>query len=394
MLIILFVLTLGMPWLSLLHRPETAPGRYSLHLSIWVAILIAGWWAVATLYRTISLMIAWQYLRSVRQNAVPVRFDLDAVEIGRNRRPRVCTSASVDTPVIVGFFRPVLLLPDWLAPQLSAEEFRQIALHECAHLRRYDDWTNLWLQIGMTIFPLNPTLLWLNRRIGVQRELACDAAVVAATARPTEYAASLVQIASQRRLANPLRFALAAWGRQSEISQRVHALLEQPREWTRVQRTVATTSALGLLLFSVAGLALAPRFVSLQAPVAMTAGISQHRASAEVADEVFSGHPQSATAHFVPASFMESSVPQVRLGGNHGVSHTRKRAVPKDIARADFDRTEKTFSRRRVRASDADLRDSSVVAFQYEAPVRAVPVLFIPTYLAVPVSGGWIMIRL
>jgi beta-lactamase regulating signal transducer with metallopeptidase domain len=393
-LIVLFVLTMGLPWLSLLHPPEPAPVRHSLHLSVWVASVIAGWWAVATLYRTISLMIAWQYLREVRRNAVPVTFDLDALNIGVSRRPLVCTSASVDTPVIVGFFRPVLLLPEWLAPTLSTEEFRQIALHECEHLRRRDDWTNLWLQIGMTMFPLNPALLWLNRRIGVQRELACDAAVVAATARPTDYAASLVHIASQRRLENPLRFALAAWGRQSEISQRVHALLEQPCEWTGLQRAVANSSMISLLLVSVTALAFTPQFVSIKTPVAMNVASSQNPASTETVAEVLSSHPEPAAVHFVPTSYATPPVANLRLSGNHGISPTHKRRVRQSITAATFHQTDEAFSSRLARVSDAEIWDSSVVAVRHEAPARALPVLFVPTYLAVPVSGGWIVIQL
>jgi beta-lactamase regulating signal transducer with metallopeptidase domain len=393
-LIVLFVLTMGMPWLSLLHTPESAPVRHSLHLSVWVAIVIAGWWVVATLYRTISLMIAWQYLREVRRNAVPVTFDLDALNISVSRRPLVCTSASVDTPVIVGFFQPVLLLPAWLAPTLSTGEFCQIALHECEHLRRGDDWTNLWLQIGMTMFPLNPALLWLNRRIGVQRELACDAAVVAATARPTDYAASLVHIASLRRLENPLRFALAAWGRQSEISQRVHALMEQPPEWTGLRRAVAISSMISLLLVSVAALAFAPQFVSIKTPVAMNVASSQNPASADTVAEVLSSHPEPAAVHFVPTSYATPPVANLRLSGNDEILPTQKRRVLQSITKATFHQTDEAFSRRLARVSDVEIRDPSVVAVRYEAPARALPVLFVPTYLAVPVSGGWIMIQL
>lgn len=393
-LVILFVLTLGLPWLSLLHPARAAQASHSLHISVWVAIVIAGWWAVATLYRTVSLMLAWQYLRQVRRNAVSVSFDLEGVDVPVNRRPRVCTSASVDTPVIVGFLHPVLLLPEWLAPTLSAEEFRQIALHECEHLRRHDDWINLWLQIGMTIFPLNPALLWLNRRIGMQRELACDAAVVAATARPTDYAASLVHMASNRRLGNPLRFALAAWGPQSEISQRVHALLEQPREWTGWQRTIATSAMMVLLLVSAGALAFTPQVVSVPTSFAMTAGSSQNRGAAEMVAEVSSSHSEPASVHFVPTSYTTPRVSNVRFREKRGISPSQKRRLRQSMDMTSFHQTEEAFSRRLTRVSDAEMQDSAVVAVQHEAPVRAVPVLFVPTYLAVPVSGGWIMIQL
>ena len=393
-LITLFVLTLGVPWLSLLHPTKPTHSSHSLQISGWIAVAIAGWWAAATLYRTISLLIAWQYLREVRRNALPFQFDLESLGISVKRSPLVCTSAFVDTPVIVGFFRPVLLLPEWLAPALGAEEFFQIALHECEHLRRRDDWTNLWLQIGMALFPLNPALQWLNRRIGVQRELACDAAVVAATARPTDYAASLVNIASRHRFGNTLRFALAAWGRQSEISQRVHALLEQPPQGTRLQRTAATGSAIALLLASVVGLAFIPQLVRLKEPLPLTMASTQHRASIENATEAVSTHLEPSAVHFLPTSYVAPPAANVQPGAKSRVLLKRKRRVQEPVYTADIFRTEEDFSRRPVRDSDAATQSSSAVSVQYEAPVRAVPVLFVPTYLAVPVSGGWIMIQL
>jgi beta-lactamase regulating signal transducer with metallopeptidase domain len=393
-LVMLFVLSLGIPWLSLLHRSAAAPAAHSLQVSFWIAFLLAGWWLAATLYRTMSLVLAWQYLAKVRRTAVPVAFPLEASDMGVRRRPRVCTSALVDTPVIVGFFRPMLLLPDWLAPTLTSEQFRQIALHECEHLRRCDDWTNLWLQIGITLFPLNPALLWLNRRIGVQRELACDAAVVAATARPVDYAASLVSIASQRRLAGSLQFALAAWGRQSEISQRVHALLQQPRQWTGMQRAAAMGAGMVLMLLSVAGLSLAPQLVSVKTPFSITAKGLQNRALPEPIAEVSYSSPETAAVRFRPTSYTVTTLTHTQPIAHHVVSSARNRRAPLAMRRSNSLRSTEAVSARLARVSDGDAPERSVVAVQYETRMQTIPALFVPTYLAVPVSGGWIMIQL
>jgi beta-lactamase regulating signal transducer with metallopeptidase domain len=393
-LIILFALSMGIPGLSLLHPAAPAHPIHGLQISMGVAIAIAGFWAAATLYRTISLMIAWQYLRDVRRSALPAKYNLEALDIDISRRPMVCMSAFVDTPVIVGFSHPVLLLPEWLTPTLSTEEFRQIALHECEHLRRRDDWTNLWLQIGMTLFPLNPALRWLNRRIAAQRELACDAAVVATTARPTEYAASLVNIASQRRFANTLRLALAAWGRQSEISQRVHALLEQPPSGTRTQRIAGTGPSICLVIASVVGLAFAPQFVTLKVPLRVTLAANQNDASIENVVEARPSHAAPSAVHFVATSYDAPPVANVQPDAKPKVSLTRKHRIRPTLSAADPPYAVEALSRRIARPSEAEFQDLRVVDVQYEAPVRAVPVLFVPTYLAVPVSGGWIMIQL
>ena len=106
-----------------------------------------------------------------------------------------------------------------MVPLLTEEELHRIAVHECEHLRRHDDWLNLLLQVGMVLSPLNPALFWLSRSIGVQRELACDDAVVATTGDPIAYASCLARLAEQRmQQRNHLRLALAAWERKSELA--------------------------------------------------------------------------------------------------------------------------------------------------------------------------------
>ena len=163
--------------------------------------------------------------------------------------------------MVLGFRERRLLLPPWMVPTLSYKELRQITLHECEHLRRHDDWSNLLLQIILMLFPLHPALAWLHRRIRVQRELACDAAVVAATARPLAYATCLTRLAEKRIQRNHLRLALAAWGRESELLQRVNALLRQATAWNRRQSGVAAGAGAVVLFTLSVAIARVPPFV-------------------------------------------------------------------------------------------------------------------------------------
>ena len=102
----------------------------------------------------------------------------------------------------------------------------QIVLHELEHLRRRDDWLNLIQKVGLVFFPLNPGLLWVDRKLSVERELACDAGVVASTAQPFEYARCLTRLAEHRSRYRRLALSLAAWSRQSEVGRRIMSLLQ------------------------------------------------------------------------------------------------------------------------------------------------------------------------
>ncbi|MEI4861539.1 M56 family metallopeptidase, partial [Klebsiella pneumoniae] len=81
------------------------------------------------------------------------------------------------------------LIPDWLFARMTAGELEQIVMHEAEHLRRRDDWTNLLQKLCLVLFPLNPALVWMERRLCREREMACDEGVIRMTRAPRAYAA-------------------------------------------------------------------------------------------------------------------------------------------------------------------------------------------------------------
>ena len=226
-LLCLFAGALLLPWIHVQH-PSGSAAHHALQLPPWMAPIIAVCWLTAVVVRGAQLYVAWRHLSSVRRNAVPLEVQGTTEVRGGRRGALLCSSSQVNSPSILGFGSPCLMLPDWMVPLLTSTDLQQIALHECEHLRRGDDWINLLLQVGMTLAPLNPAMMWLNRQIRVQRELAVDSAVVARTAEPLSYAACLTRLAQHRREQGHLRLAVAAWERRSELAQRVHALLSRP----------------------------------------------------------------------------------------------------------------------------------------------------------------------
>ncbi len=71
-------------------------------------------------------------------------------------------------------------------------------LHEVGHLRRADDWINLLQKLSLVVFPLNPMLMWIERRLCLERELACDDDVLRLTKAPKAYATCLTNLAERR----------------------------------------------------------------------------------------------------------------------------------------------------------------------------------------------------
>jgi uncharacterized protein YjbI with pentapeptide repeats/beta-lactamase regulating signal transducer with metallopeptidase domain len=193
------------------------------------------------------------------------------------REISVRLSEEIETPVAVGFRRPVILIPTGLAPDGGLGAIETLVLHEHAHLRRYDDWTNLLQRAIERMFWFHPLIWALGRRIALEREIAADDAVVEATGRPDEYARSLWQLAREMRMSAHTVVAPGAFFTRKQISIRIEALLERRPVARGLRRIAAGAVSLTALGCTVAAAASAPAIVlPLPAPtsalVASSAG--------------------------------------------------------------------------------------------------------------------------
>jgi hypothetical protein len=346
---------------------------------------------LASLFRAVALVTAWRRLRAVRNQAIPIEIaGIDGFDAG-TRRARLCVSAGVDSPTIVGFREPRLLLPTWMKPLLSEDDLRQIALHECEHLRRYDDWSNVLLQVALVLCPLNPALIWLERRIAMQRELACDAAVVASTARPIAYATCLTRLAEQRMYQNRLSLALAAWGRQSELGQRIDSLLAQPSRWTAHQSRIAATATAAVLFAGTVVLARTPFAVQVvAAPAASNIATTAAPQPAISSDANPYGMKTVQAAFYFNPPAPAHGTPTVKRHGlpskKAGARKRNGQVLP--AQQAFFLRTSATEWHRTVR-HEADVETD----FDHAA-IRFVTTEFSSPYVAVPTANGWLVFQL
>lgn len=248
------------------------------HLNPLWSLAIAGLWLALSLWRGAQLAVSAIHLRRVAARAVRVQPEapIQALLEGgsRSRCAELCTSAEVERPSVAGFFHPRILLPLGLYGQLSASELEQIVLHEMEHLRRGDNWTNLAQKAALALFPLNPVLSWVERRLSAERELACDDRVLRSTGAPKAYAVCLTRLAEYSIVRRSLSLALGAWERRPELARRVHRILRRPDAPMNARWAMLATGS--LILGAAAGsvmLARSPQLVSFapHAPVAVQA---------------------------------------------------------------------------------------------------------------------------
>jgi hypothetical protein len=279
-------LAAGLPWVHFVATGGGAAGsgatRGAVQLGMGWSLGIAGVWLAIAAVRLGRLAVQGVRLRAVWREAKPVAVSSEVARLLESvplRRVELCASESamVDRPSVIGFFAPRILIPTWLLEQLTGanagQELVQIVLHEVEHLRRGDDWLNLLQKVSLAVFPLNPALVWIERRLCSERELACDDGVLRVTGAPRQYATCLTALAerslerreSERRGAVAL--ALGALGRPSELSRRVYRILHRQPALRPVWAgalCVALTAGLGL---GAVELARSPELVSFAGPV-------------------------------------------------------------------------------------------------------------------------------
>ena len=193
-------------------------------------LAIGGLWIVASIVRAVALGNQMVRLRRLWKGAMPIEGE-GAIQTSlagvTPRSAQVCTTKELDKPAVIGFFAPRILIPEWLFARLTREELEHVILHESEHLRRHDDWMNLAQKVCLVVFPLNPALAWMDRRLASEREMACDEGVVRATKAPRAYAASLASLAERGLKHKTEALALGAWQRRPELVERVHRILRR-----------------------------------------------------------------------------------------------------------------------------------------------------------------------
>ncbi len=266
---------------------STAPHAW-LQLDARWTLALAALWLLASIARATSLILHIARLRRLWRTATPVRAPIVA---GTRRTFEVCATKSLDRPSVIGFFAPRILIPDWLLPRLTPDELHQIVLHEATHLARRDDWTNLFQKLCLVLFPLNPALWAIDRRLAKEREMACDEAVVRITKAPRAYAACLASLAERGLAYRKEALSLGAWQRRSELVDRVHRILRAPRRVQPVAaRILLGTFGCGLVAGTVE-LARCPQLVAFVSPQPASAAIHDEAAS-QLGDAVYPTNPR------------------------------------------------------------------------------------------------------
>jgi len=372
-----------------------------LQVDVRWSFAIAALWLIVSLVRAVKLVMSAVRLRGIWKRAVPVEGCDEVLLAAGFRGVELCTSKDVDRPSVIGFFSPRILIPEELFARLTTEEFGQIVLHEVGHLRRADDWINLLQKLSLVLVPLNPVLMWVERRLCLERELACDDDVLQLTKAPKAYATCLANLAEHRLGRRAAALSLGAWERKSELARRVHSiLLGGKRMGTAQARVVMSVVVLGLLGGS-AELARCPQLVSFsRAALPVSAAEAQNSSGAGLGYVPVAFHPSDNVRGAAHETLLKASMPVDR--GIHPVKSTVVKHRRAPVRNSVLQRSRQDSAGVRPTrgwvvltswdgSEDATERPGMVLSGGL--PGTQLRVISI-SYAAVPTAGGWLVIQL
>jgi TonB family protein len=188
-------------------------------------------WTLVVLALTLRLAHGWVRVQRIRRKATNANGEALRNAIGRmatalriRKTIRVTESPAVDVPTVIGWLRPMILVPASALAQLSPVQLEAIVAHELAHIRRHDYIVNALQNVAETLFFYHPGVWWLSRQVRIEREHCCDDLAVEACGDRLLYARALATLEESRQPL--LAFGMSATG--GSLLSRVRRLLGAP----------------------------------------------------------------------------------------------------------------------------------------------------------------------
>jgi beta-lactamase regulating signal transducer with metallopeptidase domain len=237
----------------------------------WATAIFVCWTVVAAL-AGIRLALGVRKLKRLRASCTPIQISefpaLQAMvdQFRRIRSVEICSSSALRVPTAIGFLKPVIVVPEWALAELSEDDLKAVVLHELAHLRRRDDWTNLAQKTLRAVFFFHPAVWWVDKKLALEREMACDELVLAETGNRRAYAECLVSLAEKSVVRRGLAMAQALLSRARETSLRLERILHsnQPRAVTARDFQPILAVAAGVAIVGVVLLGRTPKLIAFQ----------------------------------------------------------------------------------------------------------------------------------
>jgi TPR repeat protein/beta-lactamase regulating signal transducer with metallopeptidase domain len=181
--------------------------------SLSIVTILFALWACGAVATYVWWLVRWLRMRAILRNASPLQHGAPIP---------IKSSPALLEPGLFGIFRPILVLPKGIVACLTRQQLDAILTHELTHWRRHD---NLWAALHMIVeglFWFHPLVWWIGRRLVVERERACDEAVIQSSCERKAYAEAILTVC-RNYLRQPLHCVSGVGG--GDLQARVSAII-------------------------------------------------------------------------------------------------------------------------------------------------------------------------
>jgi len=240
---------------KLMPRPAapTFVRYFNQHLPSIVVVWLLGITVLAL--RLLGGLAYVQRLRHYQSQPLPSawqqRLHQLSQQIRVSRPVRLAESSLVKVPLVIGYFKPLILLPIGTITGMPAIQVEAILAHELAHIRRLDYLVNLFQSVMEIIFFYHPAIWWLSGCVREEREHCCDDTAIATCGDSLIYAKALANLEALHLQAPALAMALT--GRSGSLLNRIERFMQHPRRKPSFSEGMVATLVLlaGLLAVTV-----------------------------------------------------------------------------------------------------------------------------------------------
>src|SRR5262245_27225338 len=217
----------------------------ALQATLWSQRILLTWCVGVIVFATRLVMgwrLSWQLVKSAEETLTPgvmEIFENVRERLGLGGPIRLLAHVRLDSPVVVGWLRPLVLLPVSLISGFTPDQLRAILAHELAHIRRHDFVVNILQRCVESILFYHPAVWWVSKRIRAEREHCCDDIAIRLCGSRKIYAEALIEL-ERARQPRPALAVAAADGAVLQRFRRVLGMRTFVVDWQ---------SAAGTLLF-------------------------------------------------------------------------------------------------------------------------------------------------
>ncbi|MDG1438783.1 MAG: M56 family metallopeptidase, partial [Emcibacteraceae bacterium] len=183
--------------------------------------LFIGFWILGIGVALTKLMVSGVNAYKIRGSSYPYVIDGDW-----NDTTEIVVSDEISGPIVIGYIKPIIVLPVSFAKSMTFKQIEPLLLHELAHIKRHDNIFYLIERIVLSLYWWNPVMHYIGSRVAEERELACDDRAALKSGDQVGYAKSLLNGARHLVGQNKSVLGVAALRRESVLSKRVKRMTD------------------------------------------------------------------------------------------------------------------------------------------------------------------------